>query len=144
MAEKSRAPAGAYVEVGTNEIDEGKFVALLDSALRKAFRDFLDYEKTTGDSKAKVIITPKITLQRMKGSEELIDIAYTIPVKVPTAIRSTVAKERGGKMLAQPAGTNDDSPDQQLFYDARGAIIHDPITNQPIIPDVAGRIPAHG
>lgn len=140
MSEKSPAPPGAFVEIGLEDIDEGKLVKAANAKLKKAFRDTLEYEKETSDKTAKFVMNIEITCERMPNSEELWDISYKIPTKIPTATRATFAKEVGGKLLAQPAGTNEDTPDQQLFYDNRGAIIGGEPT--PIKSDIAGRIPA--
>jgi hypothetical protein len=123
----SPAPPGAYVELDATLIDEGKYIAMLTARLKQAYADLVQYEKESFDRKAKAVVTAKITLHRTPNTEDCFDIDYDVSIKVPTIKRSSVAKEsKDGKLICQPAGTNQESPDQQLFYDNRGRIIGGP------------------
>jgi YD repeat-containing protein len=54
-----------------------------------------------------------------------------------------MVKDAGGKLLCQPTGSNEDDPNQQLFYDARGRVIGgvDLQTGEQITTrDVVGKI----
>lgn len=142
MPEVSPAPPGAFVEIDSALIDEGKFIETLTAKLRHGYRELLAYEKESSDMTAKVVTTVKITICRMAGSSTAFDVNYNIANTIPSVTRSSFVKEAGGRLLCQPAGSNADNPDQQLYFDARGRIIGgvDPETGEMHDEPVAGRI----
>lgn len=143
--ERSPAPPGALVELSVDLIDEGKLKGALNAKLKQTLRELLEFEKETMTRDASAQVTLTIKMSRTKGSTEFFDIEYGAASKVPVVTRGTSVKEVGGRLLCQPAGSSDDSPDQQLFFDSRGRIIGgvDPETGEAHEPPVAGRIGAH-
>lgn len=119
----SLAPPGAFVELGLELINEGKFKQMVEAKPSQAVEGLMKYEKESGDMTATAEVTVKIKLQRPKGSNQFIDILYHAKTQVPVIEAITTVKQAGDKLLCQPSGSNDGNPDQQLFYDACGQII---------------------
>jgi hypothetical protein len=122
-AATAAAPPGAFLELDIDLIDEGKFSAYVMSKIRQLYDGLDAYEKESGDMTAKATATIKVTVQRLKGSTQSLDLSYRGKAEVPVVTRSTIVKVANGKMLCQPAGSSADDPNQQLFYDAVGRII---------------------
>lgn len=121
--ESSPVPPGAYVELNVDLIDEGKFRAHLESKMKQALKDLLQYEEDTMDRSGSAMVTLKFKMSRTKGSSEFFDLEYTVANQVPNVVRASTAKEANGRLICQPTGTSEDSPDQQLFFDRNGRII---------------------
>ncbi len=119
----SAAPPGAYVELEAALIDEGRFIETLNAALRRAFQELRDYHKATDSSKGTAVVTCKVSLCRSSGAKEFYDVTHGVKVTAPEVKRTSMVKEGQGKLICQPAGSNEDSPDQMLFYDHTGRII---------------------
>lgn len=132
-----KPPDGAYVELDLDLIDEGKFKTHFEAKLRAALEGLLAYEKESFDLTGAATITVKVKLERQKGSQQFMDISYGAKSDVPVVTRGTQVRLAGDRLLCQPAGSNEGSPDQQLFYDAKGNIICD---GHGEIPPVAGKI----
>lgn len=141
--DQSPAPPGAMVEVGFEILDEGRFLPTVNRKLREAAEALAKYELETGDKTSRSAVAIKITFARVKGAAALMGITTTIATSIPTPKGGSVAMERGGKLLCQPVGTNEE-PQQQLFYDGNGRIIGpvreeiDAATGEVV--EVAGRI----
>lgn len=129
------------VELDVDLIDEGRMRTQLHQSLKRALRDLLAYEKESMDRDGSAEVTLKIKMGRTKGSSEFFDVEYGTSVKVPNVVRGTSVKEVGGRLLCQPSGSNEDNPEQQLFYDAKGRIIGgvDPDTGEEQ-QQIVGRI----
>jgi hypothetical protein len=145
-AVNTAAPPGAMVEVEVDLIDEGRFKIMVAQKLQQILDGLLQYEDQTSDTSASATVTIKFKLQREKGAKNFFNLSYKADTQVPVVERGTTLRVAGGKMLCQPAGTNDGDPDQQLFYNLEGRIIGgvDRHTGEKIdvkdIKDVAGVI----
>lgn len=137
---KIAPPPGAYVELDLTLIDEGNFKTLAEQKIKQALEGLLQYEKESGDLTAGASVTIKIKMERQTGSQQFMDISYSAKTEVPVVTRATQTRLAGDKLLCQPAGSNQDSPDQQLFYDGRGNIICDGNGVAPDHAGVAGKI----
>lgn len=126
MSDKSPVPPGALLEIDPTLIDEGKFMEVMTARLRQAYRDLLSYEEETQDRTSKVVTTAKITVCRIPNVENHFEVSYCVSNAIPSATRNSVVKEANGRLLCQPAGSNSDTPDQQLYFDSRGRIIGGP------------------
>jgi hypothetical protein len=120
--QRSPVPPGAFVEVDVTNISEGDFVAEVNEKVRKAMSELFDYEKRTGDMGGLIEVTAKIKVSRFPNTKNLFNIETQVTSKIPVLTRASEATERGGKLLCQPVGTNDDA-EQQLFYDGQGRVI---------------------
>lgn len=137
-------PPGAYVEVGIEIVDEGKFIEQINRAMRDALRQLANYERETGDRAGCSKVTVVLGFRRAKGTDGFFEIKTKIATSVPQPQKASYAIERGGKLLCQPVGTNDD-PGQQCFFDSTGRIIGEDGRPQVIDqPPVIGRIASQG
>jgi hypothetical protein len=126
-------PAGAYLELNLDLIDEGNLRVQADNAIRKAVAELLDYEKQTEDRGQSAEITVKLKIRRAKNANEHFEVTHTTAVKVPTPKRTSIVKEANGRLLCQPNGSSASDPDQMVFFDRHGRqIAHE--------EEVAGRI----
>lgn len=110
----------AFVELGAAEISEGKFLEQLDAALRKAFRELGEYERSSDSTTGVAKVQATIAIKRAKDLKEHFVIQFAIKRSVPTATTGSVVKEQGGRLLCRPQGSAHDTPDQRLLFDAKG------------------------
>lgn len=123
--ELSNVPPGAMLEIGLELIDEGKFIKQVNAAIRKAYKDLLDFEKQTDIKTGRASVAVSIGMGRLKQANNHFVVETQITVKQPASPKgATVVAEKCGRLLCQPVGTNDD-PEQQLIFDAQGRIIGD-------------------
>lgn len=118
--EKKAPPPGAFVSVGIDQIDEGRFKKQLDASMLKAYSDLAEYIKATDDQSGKATLTFKIILTKTKGVKDHFTIKTTKAVSIPQPVVESVVKVRNGKLLCQPIGASEHDPDQQAFFDADG------------------------
>lgn len=147
MPETVKAPpAGAYVELNINLIDEGRCAALIEESLKEALLGLRRYEKSSGDLTAAATINVKFKLERQKGSESFMDLSYKAETKVPVVERSSSIRATEDKLLCQPGGSSDGDPDQLTFYNQKGVAIAEVNTSTGEAKEpsaVAGKI-SHG
>jgi hypothetical protein len=149
--QRSPVPPGAFVELTLPLVDEGECLAKVNRAIRRAMRGLRSYEEETDDKTQCAVVSLKLKIKRTKGAQDHFDVTYGTKVETPEAKRTSIVKERNGKLLCQPAGSNEGAPEQQLFYDAKGRIIGgvDPETGEVADPEGGSeplRLPraAHG
>lgn len=147
MGKKSPIPAGAFVELNIDAIAEGKCRRDFERKLRRAYKELMEYEKETGDTKCKSVVLLKVTISRMAAAKEHIAITHNTKLSTPTVSEVSIVRERGGRLLCQPVGASEFDPDQQVLFDSLGRPIQgvDPETGEAFgdeakQKDVAGKI----
>lgn len=115
-------PHGALVELTTDLIDEGHFLKELDAAIRHA-HDALKQRHERGEIGGACTIQATVKIGYDKNSNDLIEIRTSVVTKTPKNERVSQVKEKGGVLLCQPSGSNDDTPDQQRLFDAQGRVM---------------------
>jgi hypothetical protein len=123
MPDATNVPSGAMVELTADLIDEGLFLKQLNIKLRKAHRELKEYVDETGDGKAKAVLMCRVELCYDADAEDFIAITHNVGTRIPTPKKKTFVKERGGRMLVQPIGSTDSSPDQMSLFDREGRVI---------------------
>jgi hypothetical protein len=120
----SPIPAGAYVEVNVDNIDEGRLKKKLESKIRQAYRALQQYEQETSDFGGKATVTLKVSVKREKGSAGVFRLAYKLVTTTPEAESATLAKQGAdGQLICQPGGTTEDDPDQLVIFDQNGRVL---------------------
>jgi hypothetical protein len=116
-------PAGAMLELSLALISEGKLAAQIDEAIKQAHSALLGYREATGDPTGKAGVNIKIELKHDKDMQDVVVITHGVSVDYPKRTDSSFAKEKNGRLLVQPIGSTQDSPDQQVIFDSRGRSI---------------------
>lgn len=139
---KSPVPPGAFVELNAGNIDEGKFFKQLNAKIKRAYRELIDYEKSSEDTQGKAVITAQISIFRTKGTKDHFSIVHGTKISTPAQKNVSVVKARGEHLLCQPTGASEFDPDQMVIFDAQGRAIGgvDPETGEVVSNDVAGKI----
>ncbi len=119
-AVESPVPAGMYVEVDVDLIDEGQFKKRLNEALARGFRDLMEWEESTGRSDGALQVKALIKVSRMSKSDTLFHIEAEVNGKIPPVRSDSCATGGEKRLICQPEGTRDDDPDQIKLFDRRG------------------------
>lgn len=81
---------GKFIELGIEQIGEGKFKQIFQQKLREIHKALMDYEEQTKDQTGSASMTAKITLSRTKGMQEFATIQFSFTTKTPqTAMAAT-------------------------------------------------------
>ena len=138
----TRPPEPAYVELDAQHISEGKFLAAMNRRLRDAFKRLKEFEQEAGPGAGKVSVTGRVEIRRAKNLQEHYEVLFEVTAKTPTMKVGSVVKEKNGRLLCRPQGSAEDSPDQQLLFDAAGNQVGgiDPDTGEVYGPAPEGPI----
>ncbi|MBL4701710.1 MAG: hypothetical protein JKX85_10690 [Phycisphaeraceae bacterium] len=109
------AQPGKYIALGIENIGEGKFKAQFDKAFEKIHQELMDFEEKSGDKTGTATLTTKITLSRLKGTEDFAAIQYEFSSRTPTLKHTTNAIMTQGRMLFNPEGDSLNDSDQSLM-----------------------------
>lgn len=120
---RSPVPPGAFLELDTDLVDEGRMRRGLDRAIKKCVREIIEYEREVDSKDGKGEVALKLIIRRAKGAEEHFEVIHETKIKTPTPRRASFVRERAGRLLCQPTGSNSGDPDQQLLFDGMGRVI---------------------
>lgn len=113
---------GEYREMDIELIDEGDFIKEMNVELRKLYRELIDYEKRSGDLSGKAVLTTKLSVKRMKGSEQFHELDYSFHPTIPTFKKNSAARSVDGRLMCEIDGTSslNDKDQMVLTYDRFG------------------------
>jgi hypothetical protein len=116
------AHEGLMIEVSAADIHEGKFLEQLSEGIRRAHEALHKAFKEYGEPGLKCQLKlGTIELQLDKEIDGMVRLTYSTCQVVPPAIkRSSLAKSAGGRLLAQPGGTDENTPDQLRLFTPKG------------------------
>ena len=135
-------PSGAMVEINTDLIDEGKLKREMDDAIREAHEALVKRRESKATGGA-CKVTVEIEIGYDPDMRDTVAIKYSVSLKTPKNQSVSLVKEKGGRLLCQPSGSNADAPEQQQLFDGAGRPIGkvDTRTGEVIEEDeVAGKI----
>lgn len=111
---------GLYAEVEPRNINEGEMLVELGEAIRSGVRRLNDHWNRHGNRKGHLEIALKIQVAAAKDSVEHVSIQYVVASKLPVNAAKTLAKLAGGRLIAQPNGSNPGEPEQLALFDHTG------------------------
>lgn len=121
MARKSPIPAGVYVEVGIDNIDDGRLRQEIDDALAEGLKKLEAWEKATDRRDGKYAVKVNIAVGRNAGSNQSFLIKASVSLATPAVPRACMVKLAGGRLLCQPEGASMRDPDQISLFDVDGS-----------------------
>lgn len=123
MSQQPLYPAGAMLELSLDLIAEGQLKNELDAAVKRAHRDLIEYREATGDPSGKTTVTLTIELKHDKDVKDWVAVTHSVSNGVPKRTATTLVREAGDRLLVQPIGSHEESPDQQVLFDKSGRSI---------------------
>ena len=138
MKDNGQSVVDLFVEVGVDEIDEGKFKGELSAEVQRAYEALAQFVEETGSAGAKATVTAKIEIVMDPDARETVAMTTAVTSKLPKRARRSYYKQRGGRLLAKPGGEDSGEPDQRRLFDEKGNKLNDEDDDE----SVAGRVPA--
>ena len=139
-------PNNAYVELNLDLISEGKLRAEIDRQLRQAYVELMDREQVTGERTAAATVGVKITLARSGDADQYWKVGHSVTRSIPPIVKTSLCRGANNRLICQPTGASEDSPDQMILFDGDGqpAGTLDPVTGEvdTAAPAVAGTVGA--
>lgn len=113
-------PAGTYVELDVDKINEGAFRERIEELLRTGLKDYLRWEHAMDRKDGSFTVSAKINVSRVANSESHFAVKADVNLKTPVVQRTSLVKGAGGVLLCQPEGSSGDDPAQIRLFDGLG------------------------
>lgn len=111
-----------FVQLGVHHIDEGALIQQLDESITEAHAT-LQRRRERGYPTGKVKISAEITLEYDPDMADHVAVRHSVSTRTPKEERLTVAREKGGLLLAPTTGTSEDAPEQMRMFDRHGRLV---------------------